>query len=76
MDIKIIFAISIPISSKTKTDWFVQSARDLGSVKVARWESRSLSKHKFLSLTSTFIKPKPETEVVSLKVHLADRNRQ
>ena len=45
MDIKIIFAMSIPTSSKTETDWFVQSAGDLGSVKVAHWESRSLSKH-------------------------------
>lgn len=72
MDIKIIFPILISVLSETKTDRFAQFnlQRDIGSTKVARWESRSLSKHRSLDLTSTFIKPKPQTVITFLKVHL------
>lgn len=64
MDIKIIFPILVSILSETKTDRFAQFylQRDVGRIKVAHWESRSLSKHSSLDLTSTFIKPKPKTD--------------
>lgn len=41
MNIKIIFAILISVLSETKTDRFVQFnlQRDLGSIKMAHWES-------------------------------------
>lgn len=64
MDIKIIFTVLISVQSETKTDQvFFNLQRDLGSVNVAHWESRSLSKHRSLRLTSTLIKPKPKPVV-------------